>query len=454
MKQSHTTNHLKGILANKSALQHMDPKAIAKIIDSVKKDYHDKFTDTVSMIPKELLPSILSSLSYKTRIEILANLEAGFLHSIFKFANDEEIAVIMEDLEGVDEGKYKKIFEKLKIENFDLTESFGNTSHGNRVLADDASVKLYMNLNGKIHCVGFDSSISSFDVSKLVWVDMFKPSTDEIEAIEKILGIEIPTINEREEIEVSSRYWEEGGVTTINSYFTIFDNDEVVSETISLILKDNFMVSVRFRNFRSFDELMKKMVYMPHNFTNGIEAMLVLLDIRIDLDADMLEKLVREISLLRKSFILEQIASNEMLSKLSSLEDLNIKMRESLQDKNRILNAFVKNRQLKEVQLVDLRVMIRDVLSLIVHVDFNFERIDSIQNIALAAINIKQGKNITILTIANILFLPPTLIASLYGMNFEFMPELHWQYGYLFALGFMGLSAIAPYWLFKKKGWL
>ena len=453
MNQAHNKNHLKGILANKSALQHMDPKAIAKIIDSVKKDYNDKFADTISSIPKELLPSIISALPYKTRAEVLTNLEATFLHSIFEFANDEEIAVIMDDLETIDEGKYKKIFEKLKVENFDLTQNFGSLSQ-NRISADDSSVKLYMNLNGKIQCIGFDTSVSSFDVSKLVWVDMFKPNADEIEAIEKILGIEIPTINEREEIEVSSRYWEEAGVTTINSYFTVFDNDEVVSETISLILKDSFMVSVRFRNFRSFDELMKKMVYMPHNFTNGIEAMLVLLDIRIDLDADMLEKLVKEISLLRKSFILEEIASNEMLSKLSALEDLNIKMRESLQDKNRILNAFIKNRQLKEIQLVDLRVMIRDVLSLIAHVDFNFERIDSIENIALASINIKQGKNITILTIANILFLPPTLIASLYGMNFAFMPELTWEYGYAYALGLMSLSAVAPYWLFKKKGWL
>lgn len=444
------TGHLRGILANKSALKNMDSKSIAKIVDSLHKDYQEQFTDLIVAMPLEILPSVVFSLSYKTRFELLRTLEVNFIYSIFEFGTDEEVALILKDLEQADEGKFKKILERLKLENISLLESTtGLQTH--RELSDDASVKLYMKIKDKIVITGYNESSSPVNPQNLVWIDLYKPSSDEIELVEKLLGIEIPTINEREEIEVSSRYWEENGVTTINSYFTIYEDDEVVSETISLILKNNFMVSVRFRNLLSFEELNKRMILTPYDFANGIDALLTLLDIRIDLDADMLEKLVKEIATLRKHFIKDSISNDHILNKLSSLEDLNIKMRESLQDKSRILNSFIKNKQLTEVQIAELRIMIKDVGSLITHVDFNFERVDSIQNVALASISIKQGKNITILTIANILFLPPTLIASLYGMNFEFMPELSWEYGYAYAICLMIVSAIAPYWLFKKK---
>lgn len=447
------TGHLKGILANKTAIKNMDTKSIAKILDSLKKDYQDQFGDTVSSLPIEMLPSVISSLSYKTRIELLRTLEVDFVYSIFEFANNDEVASILEDLEQADEGKFKKVLEKLKLENSSLLENNSNPHHA-KLANDDFGIKIYLKIKDKIVTINYDETSSPINLSNVVWVDMYKPSADEIELAEKLLGIEIPTINEREEIEVSSRYWEENGVTTINSYFTIYEDDEVVSETISLILKDNFIVSVRFRNLLSFEELNKRMVLTPYDFDNGIDALLTLLDIRIDLDADMLEKLVKEIATLRKHFIKDSISNDHILNKLSSLEDLNIKMRESLQDKSRILNSFIKNKQLTEVQVAELRIMIKDVGSLITHVDFNFERVDSIQNVALASISIKQGKNITILTIANILFLPPTLIASLYGMNFEFMPELNWEYGYAYAITLMIVSAIAPYWLFKKKGLL
>lgn len=444
-------NNLRALLLNKSAVKHMDTKSIANIVDSIKKDYEDRFMDILTSLPLDIVPSVILALSYKSQKEILPHLGVDFLSSIFELATNDEIKRIMAILEQTDEGKFQKLFEILKFAEYDATRNNQPSSTNNN---DFSNVKLYYISDNKIKCVGFDDSFGFIETKNLIWIDAFKANSDEIEAIEKILGIEIPSVNEREEIEVSSRYWEENGVTTINSYFTIFENDEVISETVSLILKDDFVVSIRFRNFKSFDELHKRLILTPNNYINGSDLLLSLLDIRIDIDADMLEKMVKDIATLRKDFILDKIANTEILINLSKLEDLNIKMRETLQDKNRILNSLIKNKILNASQVSDLRIMIKDVVSLIVHVDFNFERLDSIQSIALASINIKQGRNITILTIANILFLPPTLIASLYGMNFAFMPELSWEYGYVWALGLMSISAIAPYWLFKTKGWL
>jgi magnesium transporter len=98
--------------------------------------------------------------------------------------------------------------------------------------------------------------------------------------------------------------------------------------------------------------------------------------------------------------------------------------------------------------------MLKDIKSLIDHTNFNFERLDYLQNIFIGILSIEQNKVIKIFTIVNVLFLPPTLIASIYGMNFEFLPELHWEYGYLFSIIFMIVASITPIIIFKKKGWI
>ncbi len=452
MIQENNNNYLSGLLANKSALQKMEAKSIAKIVESVKQNYDESFLDILEQLPKENLLNIILLMNAKNTKDIFSKCSTEFLYSAIEHANDEDISEAMESIELLDEKKFRKLFDKLTMDRGlnALIKDETKVYKGDEI---SPSIKLYYNNNGHVSSIGFDMK-SKINIENLIWVDLYKPTMEEIELIEEVLGIEIPTVNEREEIEISSRYWEEEGITTINSYFTTFENDEMISETISLILKDSFLVSVRFRNLKSFEELNKKIVLFQSRFTNGVELLLAMLDIRIDLDADMLEKIVKDISILRKSFMSDDVASHDVLLKLSKMEDLNAKMRESLQDKSRILVALIKNQIVTKRQNFELKIMIKDVSSLIVHVDFNFERLDSIQNITLASISIKQGKNITILTIANVLFLPPTLIASLYGMNFHHIPELNWEYGYMYALGLMVLSAVIPYWLFKMKAWL
>ena len=293
-------------------------------------------------------------------------------------------------------------------------------------------------------------------ISKVVWLDMLLPTREEIIFVEHTFGIDFPTKQESEEIEISSRYWEEDKKIEINSYFLISNDEGAHNETVSFILQGNLLISIRYKELRAFEEFSKRFFYAPREFKNGYYIFSQLLDIRIDADADIIEKLSKDITRLRKHVFTDYTNDDEeMLEKISSFEDLNMNIRENLMDKQRILTSFLKSTKYDDSSLRgDIVIMLKDIKSLIDYTEFNFERLDYLQNIFVGVLNIEQNKVIKIFTIMNVIFLPPTLIASIYGMNFQVLPELSWEYGYAFSLVLMALSAITPIALFKKKGWI
>ena len=292
--------------------------------------------------------------------------------------------------------------------------------------------------------------------SKVVWLDMLLPTQEEIHFVESTFGIDFPTKQESEEIETSSRYWEEDKKIEINSYFLISNDEGAHNETVSFILQGNLLISIRYKELRAFEEFSKRFFYAPREFKNGYYIFSQLLDIRIDADADIIEKLSRDITRLRKHVFTDYANDDEeILEKISSLEDLNMNIRENLTDKQRILTSFLKSTKYDDASLRnDTVIMLKDIKSLIDYTEFNFERLDYLQNIFIGVLSIEQNKVIKIFTIVNVIFLPPTLIASIYGMKFKILPELGWDYGYAFSLVLMVISAITPIAIFKKKGWI
>lgn len=292
--------------------------------------------------------------------------------------------------------------------------------------------------------------------SKVVWLDMLLPTHEEISFVENTFGIDFPTKQESEEIETSSRYWEEDKKIEINSFFLISNDEGAHNETVSFILQGNLLISIRYKELRAFEEFSKRFFYAPREFKNGYYIFSQLLDIRIDADADIIEKLSKDITRLRKHVFTDYANDDEeILEKISSLEDLNMSIRENLTDKQRILTSFLKSTKYDDSSLRnDIVIMLKDIKSLIDYSEFNFERLDYLQNIFVGVLSIEQNKVIKIFTIVNVIFLPPTLIASIYGMNFKVLPELDWSYGYAFSLVLMVISAITPIAIFKKKGWI
>ena len=285
------------------------------------------------------------------------------------------------------------------------------------------------------------------DKNSVIWIDMLLPTIDEFD-------MKFPTKQESEEIELSSRYWEEDNRIEINSYFLINETKEAFNETVSFILQGELLISVRYKKLQSFNTFTKKLLTSPREFKNGYSIFCQIIDIRIDADADIIENLSKEITKIRKHVFTDYSNDDEdILEKISTFEDLNMKIRENLTDKQRILNSLLKSQKFLDDKS-ELPIMLKDIRSLIDHTNFNFERLDYLQNIFIGLLSIEQNKVIKIFTIVNVIFLPPTLIASIYGMNFDFMPELHFEYGYLYSIAFMILAAVSPLIIFKKKGWI
>ncbi len=289
---------------------------------------------------------------------------------------------------------------------------------------------------------------------RTLWVDLLLPTDEELKWVEENFDLEFPSRQEREEIEISSRYWEDEETITINAYFLITEKEHAFNETVTFVLKGHHLITVRYRDLKTFRELIKRLLSNPKYYEDGYYILAGIFEIRIDTDADILEFITREISKLSKIVFTGIDITEQILETISYYEDFNMTIRENLIDKQRILSSLLKSYKVPREIREEIRIMIKDINSLIDYTTFNFERLDYLQNTFLGLLNIEQNQVIKIFTIMSVIFLPPTLIASIYGMNFHFMPELNWKYGYPFALIMMVVSALLPLLIFKKKGWL
>ena len=288
----------------------------------------------------------------------------------------------------------------------------------------------------------------------ILWVDLFSPTEEEKENVEKFFNLEIPTKQKMEEIEVSSRYFEDEETIKINAFFLVKEGNNFRNETVSFILTLDTLITVRYRELKTFSETAKRILSNPKYYENGYYVFATILEIRIDSDADTLEFITKEINRLSRIVFTGIDITQELLESISYYEDYNMTIRENLTDKQRLISSLLKSYKIQKDLREELRIMIKDVNSLIDYTNFNFDRLDYLQNTFLGLINIQQNKVMKIFTLMSVIFLPPTLIAAIYGMNFHYMPELSWKFGYPFALFLMLLSAVLPLYIFKKKGWL
>ncbi len=293
------------------------------------------------------------------------------------------------------------------------------------------------------------------DKSQILWVDIFNPTDGEIRWTIENFNIEFPSFQEREDIEISSRYWEEEESITINTFFLIREKENAFNDTVSFIIKENYIITVRYRELKTFSECIRRIMTNPSVYKTGYHIFSLILEIKVASDSDILENVSKEISKLGKIVSSGNLDVTEtVFESISYYEDLNMTIRESLIDKQRVLSSLLKSYKVPSDVREEVRILIKDVNSLIDYTRFNFDRLSYLQNTFLGLLNIEQNKVIKIFTVIATVFIPPTLIASIYGMNFENMPELHWKYGYYFALILMLLSATLPIYFFRRKGWL
>jgi magnesium transporter len=186
----------------------------------------------------------------------------------------------------------------------------------------------------------------------------------------------------------------------------------------------------------------------------GVQILLTIIESQIDLDADFIEYVSKLTNSISKKLIKEKSYGEEVLINITELQENTILARESEVDKQRLVSSLLKSSAVADNEKDRLRIVMKDIGSLLQHIEFSFERLEYLQNTFLGLVNIEQNMVIKIFTVVTVVFMPPTLIASIYGMNFEFIPELKWVFGYPFAIILMIVSSLGFLWYFKRKRWL
>ncbi|ANV98698.1 magnesium and cobalt transport protein CorA [Helicobacter enhydrae] len=294
-------------------------------------------------------------------------------------------------------------------------------------------------------------------LQNILWIDLQDPTNDEVSYIAQTYNLEIPSNEEREEIEESARYWEDPQSITINTYFLIpsVKDRRVNNQTITFILHQDILLTIRYGDFSVFDETQKTLLANPIDYNNGFEVISKIFEIRVEKDADMLENFARSTRALRAKVFDQDIhAYDEMLAHLSRLQEFNMEVRDSLFDKRRAITAMLKSIKPSGEIKKNLTIILKDINSLIEFANTSMNALDNIQSLLTNQINIEQNKTIKLFTVVTVVMMPPTLIGTIYGMNFKHMPELEWSFGYPLVILIMILSTLFPFLYFKKKGWL
>jgi magnesium transporter len=298
-----------------------------------------------------------------------------------------------------------------------------------------------------------------------VWFDLVNPSQDEDKIVEREVGIAVPTREEMQEIEVTSRLYVENGARYMTATLMCqSDTDTPKTTPVTFILSGHRLITVRYDDPRPFMIVGNKLARVCSPTVTGESVLMDLLDAVIDRAADILERIGSEVDQISHDIFEPEAGGadrtrsyNEILKMIGKKGDLASKVRESLVSIGRVLlylaNEADSMRWAKESR-AQLRGMQRDVHSLSDHAAYLSNKIQFLLDAMLGVVTIEQNNVIKIFSVAAVALMPPTLIASIYGMNFKHMPELDWHLGYPLAVVLMLFAAALPYFFFKWKKWL
>ncbi len=288
-----------------------------------------------------------------------------------------------------------------------------------------------------------------------VWIDLVNPTREEIKKVERSTGISLPNIQETEELEASSHYEIYSTGLQINCSFLQKLEGVYLNINVAFLCNTGCLISLCAHEISVIRLLHKQWQKTQCLKIDPLSFIIALQEIKIDKLADLSEDAYLSIEKISHQ-IFERVNTDleKTIDDLSVQDDLNGKIRLCLMDGQRDLNFLLRRAKLTEVNRNDSNDILEDIRTLLSHNAFLSERIDFLLNAALGFINIEQNKIIKIFSIAAVVLMPPTVIASIYGMNFHFMPELSWRWGYPLSIFLMILAGISPYVYFKRKGWL
>lgn len=323
-------------------------------------------------------------------------------------------------------------------------------------------IRAFTSQNGQLQLL--PDSLREVLAREWVWIDLVEPTTDEEDALEKILGIDIPTQEEMSEIEMSNRLYRELGSNFMTAtVLTRVELEHSESAPLTFVITNGRLITVRYASVRPLDLYVTRACKYDSGIQRGLDVMLGILESIINRTADALEHVASKIDATSRAVLNptdDHSADPDYqthIRRIGQMGDLASRCRESLVSINRLISFFTatieEERVGREVR-ARARAVASDTQSLTDHASFLANKLNFLLDATLGMLSIEQNSIIKIFSVAAVIFLPPTLVASIYGMNFSFMPELRWHLGYPWALGLMLVSAVLPFWYFKRRRWL
>ena len=312
-------------------------------------------------------------------------------------------------------------------------------------------ITIYLKQHGKIIRNAEPDQLEELGYDDVLWIDLLNPSVKEQKAIEDYLDIDLLTRQQVEEIESSSKYAETEQSIVANSIFFVPRDEGFSLEPVSFTLTEGLLVTSREAESRTFAEMGKRLQANSRPYPTGFHLFVSILEIRIDLDADIVEAESRKISQLSGQ-VGDEVRSNEQLIKhINAIQESMMTIREGIFDRQRVLSGVLRSEHFPNDVYPRLQLMMRDVASLISHTDFSFERLNYLKDTVMGLINIEQNKTTKIFTVASVFFMPATLIASIYGMNGAFPGRID---TFWITMVLMIVASGATIWFFRYKKWL
>ncbi|QGM81512.1 magnesium/cobalt transporter CorA [Otariodibacter oris] len=310
--------------------------------------------------------------------------------------------------------------------------------------------------------ISVDETVSD-QLNDAMWIDLIDPSDDERKVVEHLLKQTLAEEHELEDLEASARFFEDEDGLHLHSFFYCLDDEDYADiATVGFTIRDGRLFTIRERDLPAFRLYRMRSRREKMMDGNAYELLLDLLETKIEQLADVIENIYADLEKLSRVVLSAQENKeqhnndtfDDALSDLTELEDASSKVRLCLMDTQRALSFLLRKTRLPNNQLEQARDILRDIESLQPHNESLFQKVNFLMQAAMGFINIEQNRIMKFFSVVSVMFLPATLVASTYGMNFEFMPELKLHYGYPMAIGLMICAAATPYIYFKRKGWL
>jgi magnesium transporter len=292
---------------------------------------------------------------------------------------------------------------------------------------------------------------------QLVWVDMVAPTPEEAEWVESVYRLELPRPEHLRDIEASARFFEHEGALHLRSDFLSGTESQSHSVAVAFVLTGETLVSVHDADLPIFRLLRMRLHAESGAIADSRDVLVDLYGMDVEFSADALEEVYADLGQVGRSVLgapLSDRQASVALAEIAQAEYVNGRIRRNVMDTQRGLSFLIRSKTLKAAQIEEVRQIQQDIESLDGHTAFLFDKINFLMATTVGFININQNRIVRLFSVVAVALLPPTLIASIYGMNFRFMPELDWKLGYPFALLLMALSVAVPFWYFYRKGWL